>query len=614
MNRKKMTAGKLSVRNGTIPESVCFSLETPEQAAESLAVYDIISFDVFDTLLFRPFAAPEDLFYEEGRRLGYMDFKRIRQRAEKEARRRKIRSGRGAEVTLWEIWKVMEEISGIPAAEGMQIETECELEFCTGNPYMLELVGQLSGKKRTVIAVSDMYLPSDVIVKMLDRCGFSALDGCFVSCEYRASKQEGSLYRVIRRTYGMEKKIIHIGDSAYSDVQMAEKAGITGIQYRNINQAGKRQRCTDMSVITGSMYRGTVNIRLHNGRRIFTRQYEFGYIYGGLLAAGYCQFIRRQARQTGAQKILFFSRDGDILKQVYDRFWPEDQTVYAFWSRKAAAKLTAGIYPYDFLRRFIDHKTDQGYTLRQIFSSMELSCMLDDFCRKYALRPEGVLNQRSARCCRDYLTRHRKDLVSNYRAESEAAAQYYGKILQGCSAAAAVDIGWAGSGAVLLNRLVNHEWKLNCRITGLIAGTNTRHNAEPDAAECFLMSGDLRSYVYSQRHNREIWKFHNPGRGHNLYVEMLFGSPSAQVTGFRKGKDGGGIPVFGGIPENLEEIRQVQKGILDFAMDWKRYFGTQEGLSVISGSDAYAPVRQMLHRREYLKELECMFPVRANIE
>ena len=45
---------------------------------EKLSSYDVISFDIFDTLIFRPFSEPTDLFYFVGEELGSMNFKELR--------------------------------------------------------------------------------------------------------------------------------------------------------------------------------------------------------------------------------------------------------------------------------------------------------------------------------------------------------------------------------------------------------------------------------------------------------------------------------------------------------------------------------------------------------
>lgn len=59
------------------------------------------------------------------------------------------------------------------------------------------------------------------------------------------------------------------------------------------------------------------------------------------------------------------------------------------------------------------------------------------------------------------------------------------KVLGDSRNALAVDIGWAGSGAIALDYLVQNVWKLPCSITGAVAGTNSVHNFEVDASEIF---------------------------------------------------------------------------------------------------------------------------------
>ena len=81
-----------------VPES-SFSPKV-EEFIEKLSQYETISFDIFDTLIFRPFAEPGDLFYFVGEKLGYMNFRRIRMETEGEARWQKYKEEESFEVTL----------------------------------------------------------------------------------------------------------------------------------------------------------------------------------------------------------------------------------------------------------------------------------------------------------------------------------------------------------------------------------------------------------------------------------------------------------------------------------------------------------------------------------
>ncbi len=125
-----------------------------------------------------------------------------------------------------------------------------------------------------------------------------------------------------------------------------------------------------MSYITGSVYRGIVNSHILNGIKIFTP--EYGFLFGVLFVLGYCNFIHDYAIKNNIDKILFLSRDVDILKQVYDNVFNEN-TEYFYWSRKVAVNLMAIFDKYDYFRRFLYHNINTGKTISEILRSMELT-------------------------------------------------------------------------------------------------------------------------------------------------------------------------------------------------------------------------------------------------
>ena len=81
-----------------------------------------------------------------------------------------------------------------------------------------------------------------------------------------------------------------------------------------------------MSPIIGGAYRGMVNNHIYCGMKKTSMEYEYGYIYGGLFVVGYCGFIHDYCQKNQIDKVLVLSRDGDILRQVYEKMYPKDQT------------------------------------------------------------------------------------------------------------------------------------------------------------------------------------------------------------------------------------------------------------------------------------------------
>lgn len=305
------------------------------------------------------------------------------------------------------------------------------------------------------------------------------------------------------------------------------------------------------------------------------------------------------------------SRDGDILSKVYETLYPEEigKWNYVYWSRIAATKMTAAYFKYDYFRRFLYHKVNQGYSLKAIFQSMELEDLLYDFLqesRHKGKTENSVLDEKTAEEVKQFLQENWKDVLAHYQTQIQMGKQYFGEILRECASVAVVDIGWAGSGAVSLDYLINEVWGMQCNVTGLVAGTNTIFNQEPDASESFLYSGKLVSYAFSQQENRDIWKKHNPNRGDNLAAEMLLASPTYS---FRRFNEDGTLK----FAEHEIEIdaKEVQDGIIDFV---KWYLMRMQKIPKISGRDAYAPLLTVLSNEEYFRNLLRTEKVQMNLE
>ena len=619
----------------------------PAEYAELLAKYDVISFDIFDTLIFRPFSEPADLFFLLGEKLNFLDFKRVRMEAEAKARREKHERDGSYEATLADIWHVLERETGLNAGEGMCLEQELELEFCYANPCMLAVYRELKRRQKTIVAISDMYLPEEFLIRLLERNGYEGLAQVFVSNSLGKSKWSGQLFAeagdVLRREYGKSIRLAHIGDNPRSDVEMARKGGFTSFYYPSADAAGARYRTKDMSALVGGAYRGIVNHRLYAGYDTYSMEYEYGYVYGGLFVVGYCAFIHEYVKKNQIDRLLFLSRDGDILKQVYDMLYPCEQTKYVYWSRAAALKLTADENRYDYFRRFLYHKINQNKKIAQILCEMELEELTD----RLDIDSSEILTGHNVERVKEWLLANWERVLAIYRPQREAAKKYCVRMLAGARRAAAVDIGWAGSGAVALRILAERVWKLPCEVIGILAGTNSIHNTEPDAAEPLLKSGKLVSYLFSQEYNRDLLKKHDPAKDDNVYWELLLSSPTRQFLGFylsaetmgpeeeekeeekeekkEEEKEGlrdipnvpdrlGIVLRFGGAEHNLQGCMEIQKGILDFAEEYRNHFIAYPYMFSVSGRDAYAPmIAAMGRHRRYLKAIAERFKMDISV-
>lgn len=197
----------------------------------------VVSFDIFDTLVVRPFSKPHDLFTLLAERISSIfnigdkcNVKQLRIDAEQIARDRLYHNNPSYDdITLDEIYEVFKEISNLTNDAVQQIKEEevgLELKYCYTRNYAKELyeLAKYAGKK--VIINSDMYLPKNVIVQILTNCGYTDYDELFLSSETRLMKHTGKMYNYISRSLGIESRaFLHIGDTVGSDIDHAKKSG-----------------------------------------------------------------------------------------------------------------------------------------------------------------------------------------------------------------------------------------------------------------------------------------------------------------------------------------------------------------------------------------------------
>lgn len=569
-----------------------------QELADKLCRREVVSFDLFDTLIFRPFALPADLFYLVGERLNYPDFKAIRTEAE-----RTVRRNLGREITLDEIYEFMSLRTGIDAQIGKETEMAVELDLCSANPYMKRVWKLVRESGRKIIITSDMYLPSDFIERLLKKTGFEGYSAVFVSCEQGVGKYNGLLFEVVRNLLGTDS-IAHVGDNRQSDVRAARKQGLFAAEYGNVNLLGSFDRPSDMSPIIGSAYGGLVNRKLYQGIRAFSPAYQYGYQYGGLLVLGFCEHIHKIALEKRADKILFFSRDGYIVKKAYDWLFPKSNTEYVYWSRNAAAKAGAELFADNFMRRFIRQKVGRGISLYQIMNSIGIAEW------EFPFSLTAPLTARNAEEVEAFLYERWKDLIASYENGNAAAKMYFSEVLRDCRSVITVDCGWAGSGDLILEQLAARKWGMNCKFTGLLAGTNSFNQSDSDYSETFLLDGKISPYCFSSALNRDKYVAHMPAANHNHYFELLFGAPHPSFREFYLNSKGKCAMAFDQTCENRLYIKEIQKGEWDFIREYVTTFRKYPFMRNISGSDAYAPFMDGMRRNmKYIKSVfsECVF-------
>ena len=206
----------------------------------STAAYDVVSFDVFDTLVSRAIEAPTDVFRVVRAKLlstscalffptAIDSLPDLRVQAERLARIEVERCTGSDEVTLDDIYTNFARISGVNGetlALLRRTELETEMELAYANPDGAALLDGARAAGKRILLCSDMYLPTPTIRAILQSCGYGENDPLFVSGELGVSKHRGTMFGYISQAIGVAPgRILHIGDNLHGDVVMAQSAG-----------------------------------------------------------------------------------------------------------------------------------------------------------------------------------------------------------------------------------------------------------------------------------------------------------------------------------------------------------------------------------------------------
>lgn len=589
------------------PESSTVKRPGYPAIAKQLLLCDVVSFDVFDTLLLRPFDDPKSVFYLVGEALHCPSFTRYRVLAEKQARKEAMEKTGFNEVTLEEIYQKLSRYVAFDIHRAMELEQQTELALLQANPYMMQVYQMAVELGKTIIAVTDMYLPGAVIREALEKNGYTQIQRVFLSQECGFSKRSGRLFPYVREQMGQDKKYLHMGDNYAADLVQAKQAGFDTRYYPNSNRLGNPHRCADLTALMGSAYRGVVNNRLCCGAYKENQYFEYGYAYAGFYVLGYCVWIHERVKAKGIQKLLFLSRDGDILQKVYQKLYPEEETEYVYWSRAAATRLTAGCFRNEFFLRYIKYKISRKINMTQMLAAMELPQM-QPFLTDAGFSPDTLLTAENYEEIVSVFLAHWEVVEEAYASSGRAARKYYEEKLAGVRSAAAVDVGWAASGVSALRVLVEDIWKLDCKIYGFVSGANYLH--DQNIIEAPLATGDIESYMFSQRKNRELKRRHRVGQLYSVYIEMMLASPTPSFLQYEEGENG--EPAFRfDLPEveGYPMIQELQRGILTFVEDYTRAFAQFPWMLRICGEDAYRVCRFIISRPEYFRHLFGEYPV-----
>lgn len=291
---------------------------------------DIVSFDIFDTLIMRKVFSPEDVF----RLLG----EEVRAELKLDCEIASIRAQAaqcGAYATINEIYGYIKKCTNLTdknIADIMKLEKDTDIDLCIVRRDIADLYEYCLTCGKEVYFISDMYYTIQDIKRILDKCGVTVPDDehIWISCEKKADKVSGSLWEEYFKLVGKGNKCLHIGDNKTCDVKNPVRYGIDSYYVMSakdmLMNSSMAELASDVNTVSDSICLGLVASKLFNspfalcstkGKVSFDDSESYGYCVYGPLLEKFLIWLYYKSRKDEIDKLLFFARDGYFLEKDY---------------------------------------------------------------------------------------------------------------------------------------------------------------------------------------------------------------------------------------------------------------------------------------------------------
>ena len=446
---------------------------------------------------------------------------------------------------------------------------------CVANKPMIEIYQKLLNDGKKIFLISDMYLPKEVILHLLSKCGISGYRKLYLSNEYRCSKKTGLFDIFIDRENINKESWVHIGDSwraDYYSIFRMRRRGTYGIKISKkmknyapyLYKHMKTKKMSDAYEIIGSF----VNNHLDTSKSYF---YKIGYFVCGPVLYGFTNWLVENVERHGDNKILFFSRDGYIINKAFQAFNVENCTPYYFYiSRRSNFSI----------------RLKKDYSLKNILETVHKNQITTV---KVMLQRIGAYTEGNIKLAAEMGVDLYSDVFSNQYLEPnvlsffkiiickmqkqycEQALLFEKYVQQFCSSSdriAVVDTGWNGSSQKAIE-IAKSNLNMRAEIHGYYLGVNSEKKGREKGlyAEGFFVDGE-----------EKIGENRFQLRAIAGLLEFIFSAPHGMVERYEQ--DGQNVipqlQQYEYINTNGEKMKEVEiaselrQGALDFVEQFNR--------------------------------------------
>ncbi|MFZ3145933.1 rhamnan synthesis F family protein [Methanothrix sp.] len=559
---------------------------------DALPFTSVVSFDIFDTLLIRPFSSPEMVFNYLEERVeaiyGIKGFHKIRKDSEIIVRERKNWQG---DVNISEIYSVFAEIAKIDpkiSNELLEFEVNTELSILMPRKSVIEMANEIKSAKKKIIIASDTYLEREHIERILAKNSIELYDDLYLSSEVGKRKDGGDLWDYILHQEDVEKnKLLHVGDNEQSDLQiLVDRRFMHPVHIIKPSRMFKESKLGETIWQILDPYKGwredllfglcanhfcsnPYPIEFFRSKKPLSDPFSLGYTVFGPIIFNFMSWLLKESRANGVENIKFIAREGFLLHKAFEIIINHPlikyqgivfpQGSYFLCSRRAS--IFAALRTEEDISRLLErHFT--GTVKSFFYNRLDVRDMdgIEHLLGAEILEREIIMPD-----CRDFLFNVIVQVfdVLAQQAEDEREALLEYCEIQGLNSSekiGLVDIGYSGSIQKALSSLLRKP------LAGYYFVTD-------DLAKPLKYPGSIcRAYFgeFIDPANSSL-----PIHKHSLLLEAVLTAPSGQLLYFQR-HNREIVPIFkepGTSQKEFEKINQIHEGILEFINSILNSFG-----------------------------------------
>lgn len=470
--------------------------------------FDVLSVDIFDTLLWRRVPEPKDIFALAGTKLveagllrsgvSPVVFQALRASAEKAARAvQEARTG-SREVLLPDIYAALPDHiwTGSDArARAIEIELDVEAGAMVLDCQLAGLMDQAKAAGVKVILSSDTYFARNDLVRFLTGAGLTQdriPDTLYISSEHGRPKWRDLFALILKDLNIAPEKLVHVGDNVDADVAPCVSRGIASVHYEKwsglprarAHEVTKENKArADWLNHGGDLGLTGLRSRLANRPPAdLAADLHSYWIYGAVtlapVFAAYGRWVVDTMDQEGASQVYGIMREGRFLNRVVETvaagMGQQIATTELWMSRRAVVRAALWADDFSYLPQAIAYCP--GPTTDDILAQLglvraDLSGTFKDVNAVDLHAPGGVEALMIAISRSQSL--QAKIAEESQRRRTGLIAYLKTHVAPDIGKAVVLDLGYAGTIQTALQKILAREgW--NTTLTGLYVAVNEK--------------------------------------------------------------------------------------------------------------------------------------------